>query len=123
MSNGDQSQARRVEALRNLISLNMPVEQAEAALAEFGWDSDDDLDTLTRVDATQILRRYRAGELTRADCQRWAQALEGREDLGFEDGWEDTLKELLFEIATPELSEPLTPEFANRWEIRLSRQS
>jgi hypothetical protein len=118
--NNDQLQRQRTEALRDLINLRVPVEQAEAALADFGWDSDDDLDTLTRADAIEILRRYQAGELTATDCQRWAEALEGRDDLGFEDGWEDTLKELLFEIATPDLAEPLTPEFAHRWASRLS---
>ena len=118
--NDDQLQTQRTEALRDLINIRVPVEQAEAALADFGWDSDDDLDVLTRADVIQILQRYQAGELPATDCRRWAEALEGRDDLGFEDGWEDTLKELLLEIATPELTEPLTPEFAHGWERRLA---
>lgn len=123
MIDDDQLQRQRRDALRDLIELRVPVEQAEAALAEFRWDSDDDLDTLTRVDATRILSRYQTGQLTATACQRWAAALEGRDDLGFEGGWEDALKELLFEIATPELAEPLTPEFAHRWQSRINSNS
>lgn len=120
---GEALQGQRIDALRDLINLRVPVEQAESALAEFGWDSDDDLDTLTRADVIHILRRYQAGELNSTDCQRWAEALEGRDDLGLEEDWEDALKELLFEIATPGLAERLTPEFARRWASRLSSNS
>ncbi|HEX4222890.1 MAG TPA: hypothetical protein VHZ97_11035 [Pseudonocardiaceae bacterium] len=117
----DQLRTRRIAALRDLINLRVPVDQAEAALAEFRWDSDHDLETLTRDDASRVLLRYQAGELTSADCERWAEALAGRDDLGFEQGWADTLKDFLFEIATPELAEPLTPEFSRRWRQRLTR--
>lgn len=116
----DQLRRRRIEALRDLINLRVAVEQAEVSLAEFRWDSDDDLVTLTRDDAIRVLQRYQAGELTSADCERWAEALAGRDDVGFEKGWDDTLKDFLFEIATPELAEPLTPEFSRRWQARIT---
>jgi hypothetical protein len=41
--------------------------------------------------------------------RQWAEALEGREDVGFEDGHEEKLKQFIFELANPELCESVTP--------------
>lgn len=110
------SRARRRAALRDLVELRVPVERAVADLASFGWDCDEELHTFTRADARRLLQRYRRGELTAEECCLWAETLEARDDLGLEQSSEDTLKEFLFELATPELAGPLTPESAAWWE-------
>lgn len=120
--NDEMLRTQRAEAVGDLVELRVPVEQAAAALARFPWDSDEELHVLTRADALRLLKRYKRQELTVVECQRWADALEGRDDLGLEDGFEDTLKEFLFQIATPELTEPLTPHVATRWEATLNRE-
>ena len=76
--------------------------------------------TGARADALRVLRGYTNGTLSSEDVQRWAEALEGREDLGREAGFEEPLTEFLFEIATPELAGPLTPELAQHWMTTLS---
>ncbi|HTF53221.1 MAG TPA: hypothetical protein VK735_37730 [Pseudonocardia sp.] len=111
--------AQRAEALRDLIELRVPVKQAATALAQYPWDSDEELDVLTRADALRLLSRYKRQELTPVEVQHWAEALEGRDDLGLEHMSEDLLKEFLFQIATPELADRLTPEVATRWEATL----
>jgi hypothetical protein len=111
---------QRAEAVRDLVEMRVPVDQAVAALTRFPWDSDDELHILTRADALRVLNRHKHQELTTADCRNWASALEGREDLGLEAEHEDTLKEFLFQLATPELAEPLTPEVVTQWESTLS---
>jgi len=42
-----------------------------------------------------------------------------RDDLGLEVVYEEALKEFLFQLATPELADPLTLEVATRWETTL----
>lgn len=113
--------AQRRAAVRDLVELRIPVARAVAELARFGWDSDEELHTLTRAAARRLLQGYRRGELTAEECRLWAETLEGRDDLGLEQNAEDTLTEFLFELATPELTEPLTPESAGRWERTLAR--
>lgn len=76
--------------------------------------------TFTRADALRLLRRYQRHELTAEDCQLWAEALEGRDDVGLEDGFEDMLEQFLFELATPELNKPLTARSAASWERTLA---
>lgn len=105
----------RAKVLRDLIALRVPPAQASAALARFGWDSEDELVTLTRADVLRVLRDYAAGRLTAQDVTRWAEALEGRDDVGREAGYEEPLTEFLYEAATPEVAGALTPEFAQRW--------
>ncbi|MGI5213374.1 hypothetical protein [Plantactinospora sp. CA-290183] len=109
----------RVDVLRDLIELRLPLGEATAALARFPWDSDAELVALTRADALRLLRRYLDGDVTAVDCQRWAEALERRDDVGLEPGFEDLLKELLFETATPALFGDLTPALAATWETTL----
>lgn len=105
----------RVEALLDLVELRRPVAESAAALAEFAWDSDRELVGLSRADARRVLGAYQERRLSADDCQRWAEALEGRDDVGLEPGYEDRLKDFLFTLATPELTEPLTPALAEHW--------
>lgn len=107
--------AQREDALRALVELRVPVATATAALASFDWDSDRELVNVTCADAVRVLQQYLAGKLTAEDCQQWADALEVRDDVGREPGFEDELTEFLFEIATPEVAGTLTPERAQHW--------
>jgi hypothetical protein len=120
MSEHVNDQPQRAEALRDLVQLRRPVGPAITALAGFVWDSVEELVILTRADALRLLARYRTQQLTAKDCRRWAETLEGRDDLGLEAGYEDALKDFLFTIATPELTEPLTPQLTQRWEAALT---
>ncbi|RJQ81374.1 hypothetical protein [Amycolatopsis panacis] len=113
--NDPTTQAQRTGALRDLVQRRVPVPQALAALTDFAWDSDTELVTLTRADAVRSLRDHLDGTLTDRDLQSWADALEVRDDIGREPGYEDQLTEFLFEIATPEVAGPLTPERATHW--------
>lgn len=111
----------RVGALQDLVRLRRSVPDAAAALAAFDWDSDEELVTLTRADAARLLTAYLDGTLTDADVVTWAEALEGRDDVGFEPSHDDTLKNLLFDLSTPELTEPLTPDNVRRRLIQLTQ--
>jgi hypothetical protein len=111
---------RRIQALLDVIRLRQPVEQAAAALADFPWwDSDEELVELTRSDAMRLLTAYTDHALSADDCRRWAEALEGRDDVGLQPGAGDALKDLLFELSTPEITESLTPQRAQHWQTVL----
>jgi hypothetical protein len=59
-------------------------------------------------------RPLRPWKLSANDLVRWAGQIECREDIGFEAEHEDALKNLIFELATPEINEP-TSAAARRW--------
>jgi hypothetical protein len=102
----DDQRSRR-EILRKLVTLESP----RAELAGFAWDSEE-LVSLTRADALRVLRRYVDGTLSLVAVTRWAEAIEVRDDIGREAGFEQPLNDFLFELANPELDGPLAPE---RW--------
>lgn len=112
---GDSLRTQRAAAIRDLVEMRIPPEQASTALARFGWDSEEDLYTLRRTDALRVLDHYLKRLVTGDDCRVWAEAIEAREDVGFEAGYEEQLKEIVFTLASPELTEPLTPDAARRW--------
>lgn len=110
----------RAEALRDLVQLRTPVRTAADRLKSFPWDSDVHVVVLTRADARRLLDSYVRGELTASAVEAWANAVEGRDDIGFELGFEGLLKQFLFDLATPELATPLTHGTATDWLSRLA---
>ena len=111
--------SERRQALLDLLRLRRPLAEAVEALKRFPWDSDVELVTLSRLEALELLRMFAEGILTADDCAAWANAVEGRDDVGLEEGAEDALKEFLFEISTPEIAGELTMDGAEKWQWRL----
>jgi hypothetical protein len=120
VSEGERLRRQRAAALGSLVSLARPIGEALAALSSFPWDFDEELVTFTRSDALNALRMFLAQELKIDDLRQWAEALDGRDDLAFEPGFEDELREFIFKFSTPEINEQLTFDLAARWASRLS---
>ncbi|MFJ3791326.1 hypothetical protein [Kitasatospora sp. NPDC090091] len=57
--------------------------------------------------------------VTYAELTAWAQAVHFHDGVDIEDGHEDLVAQFLFEASTPELFEPIAPEFCQRWLDRL----
>ena len=113
------SSHERVTALEDLLAGRVPPEEAKAALSACGWDSDADLVTVLPEHVLSVLDRVADGSLRPADAQAWADAIEGREDIGFVEEARDVLEEAIFALANPELTEPLDDAAIKRWTRRL----
>ena len=109
----------RMTALQELLELHRPVAEAIRELSRFRFDSDEEIVTLAPAHVVGLLEGYLAGGLMEEDVEVWAEALAGRDDVGFLEGFEDQLKQVLFELSTPEINEPIGPEMARRWTARL----
>lgn len=110
----------RVKALRDLIELRVPLPTAINQLRRFPWDSDTPLTTLTGLDLLRVLNGYLRGELSDADLEGWAEAIEGRDDIAYELQLEGTLRQIIFEFANPLLTSPIEPDRARRWRDAIS---
>lgn len=102
----------RKKALEALLGFEQPVELLRTALAAFSWDSDTELAFLSVGHAANILNRFVSGRAAAIEVENWANAVEGRDDIGFESPNEDMLRELVHELANPLLTQPLTRERA-----------
>lgn len=110
----------RRKALLDLVELRVPVEAAVEALRSFDWDHNADLVVLTAADARRVLQRFLGERLGPTAVERWAEALECREDIGMDPGASDALDALIFELANPLLCRPLDRSLAEEWLARLA---
>jgi|WetSurMetagenome_2_1015567.scaffolds.fasta_scaffold628306_1 hypothetical protein len=110
----------RASLVRALIRGERPTTDVLSELARFPWDSDE-LAILTRADVVKILCRCVDGIFSANDVEDWANGIEMRDDVGLDPDHEELLKEAVFQLANPDINEPVTLEFAKRWIDRLER--
>jgi hypothetical protein len=111
---------RREQLLAELLSPRRPIDLIREELSQFPWDFNSELVILERTHLKAMLGNFIAEQLTVADIEGWAEAIEGRDDIGFEAGHEELLKTILFELATQELGLPLSRSLAERLVRELS---
>ena len=99
--------------LMNLLNLSYPLEQIMPQLRLYPWDSQEALGVFEINHLVQILERYVHGELLANEVEAWANAIEGREDIDYEKGFEHLIEEAIFRLANPLLTAPLSQETAH----------
>lgn len=75
-----------------------------AASARYPWHTDDELAVLTRADVVAVLQRHRDGPPDADTVEAWADVVEGRDDIGYD----DEVGALQCEPTDPDLCNPLT---------------
>lgn len=110
----------RREALSALVEWRGELGQLRANLQRFSWDSADRLLTLTPGHICRALERYLRGEVSEAEIEAWAEAVEGREDLEYLSRCEEIISEALFQLSTPSIHTPFNQLTAKRWQRELS---
>lgn len=102
----------RTTVLLKLLAYEGAIEQLTDALKQFPWDYEVELVTLTRGHVKHVLQRYIDKDLTAQQVEDWANAIECREDIGFEVGYEEWLQESIHHLANPLLTRAITPQAA-----------
>lgn len=106
-----------------LVELKQPLEKVLRELSQVEWDSDEELVTVRPEHVSAVLERFKAGALDAESVERWANSVEGREDIGLEQSHRALLQAVIFELANPSLQGPLTLAVADRWIERLSERA
>ncbi len=104
--------ASRTAILEALLDGIGPVDELVRQLAVYGWDSDEDLVSLRSAHLTNMLGAYLNGSRTASYVERWAEAIECREDIGFEGSAHDLLKDAIFKLANPAMNGRLSKSCA-----------
>jgi hypothetical protein len=102
----------RKSLLRRLLSEAESAPCVMPLLAEFNWDYDGQPVILTRQHLMRILRQFLSGELPPSKVEYWANCIEGRDDIAFETTSQSAIDALIFELANPALTQPMTAERA-----------
>lgn len=111
----------RQRVLRSLLELNRTLESVLGELVGISWDADEEVVILHPEHVIEVLKRFQGGRLRAEDVERWANAIEGRDDIGVEVASRVVLNEAIFDLANPKLQGALTREVAEQWVERLQR--
>jgi hypothetical protein len=113
---------RRAEILQELARFEMPSGPLLLELQSFGWDwPDAPLLILKREDFLRVIDRFLAGQVSATQLQQWAENLEVREDVDFDESDRELLDHIFFRIATPMINEPLTQEVVRGMRDKLAK--
>jgi hypothetical protein len=107
MLSGMDSKQTRLDLVVRLVKCQGNIESIQRKLDDFPFDTEP-LVTLEGPDIMSVLERFLAGALSVADVEDWANALEGREDVGYD----RDLAQTLFVLSTPAINGPLTADSA-----------
>lgn len=97
----------RIDILKDLVLLQGNIVSLEKNLSEFAWDNEMPLYLISIDDFIHVLRKSINAEIGFETLISWANALECRDDLGFEN---EAIQEILFELASPEINGEITKE-------------
>jgi len=101
----------RKQVLESLIGFNDDLGKTRRRLANFSWDSVEKV-TLTADHIRAVLERLINGQLSEREVEDWADLIECREDIAYEEKMAAAIKQVVFELANPVLSGALNPEKA-----------
>jgi hypothetical protein len=107
----------RQSILEDLVNLKGNLDKVQSELSEYPWDVDAPILIISKAGFLEILKRGIDKEITYEAIENWADAIECRDDLGFED---DEMQEIIFELANPSINRKITDELLKEFFNRLS---
>jgi hypothetical protein len=97
----------RIVILKDLVFYQGNIKIIEKELLQYPWDIENPLIKIVKNDLAFVLKKCFNNEISFEDITNWANAIECREDLDFEN---EELQEIIFELANPEINGVLTKE-------------
>lgn len=94
---------KRKQILQDLIAYRVPLQEVQNILGSLPWDSDEDLVQLSRQHVEAVLSRYLLGEISLKEIEDWANIIECREDIDYEE-----VADVLHVLANPAITTELT---------------
>ena len=90
--------------LLDLVHFKNNIDTLKNMLSQIGFDSEIELVSMSRDDMVEILQRSMDKKISFLEREEWANLIECREDIDFED---EKTQEMIFKLANPCLHEKL----------------
>ena len=90
--------------LLDLVHFKNNIDTLKNMLSQIGFDSEIELVSMSRDNIVEILQRSLDKKISFLELEEWANLIECREDIGFED---KKTQEMIFKLANPCLHEKL----------------
>ena len=88
----------KIDILLNFINFTKDISAIKSDLAKIGFNSESELVRITKNTIANILNSVIDKEISYDLLEEWANLIECREDIGYED---EILQEIIFELANP----------------------
>jgi hypothetical protein len=102
----------RQKTVQSLIELSRPLDFVAEEIHKFKWDYDGETVELRPNHLLAILNAFLEGHMSADEVEKWANLVEGREDISFEPASRDWIEQAIYELANPALTTPLTRDRA-----------
>ena len=93
-------QDNKTSILLDLVYFKNNIDTLKNMLSQIGFDSETELVSMSRDDIVEILQRSLDKKISFLEIEEWANLIECREDIGFED---EKTQEMVFKLANPYL--------------------
>jgi hypothetical protein len=94
----------RKQILMRVVAFERPLAPLCEALSAYGWDCAEELVQVTRRDLVNALQHFVRGGASAQEIEAWANVIEGRDDLAYD----DDSAELIHILANPALEGDLS---------------
>lgn len=102
----------RKDILKDLVLLHGNVEDLEMELSQYPWDIEVPLLNVREQDFINVLQKCIDNEIDFQILSNWANTIECRDDLDFAS---EKMREIIFELANPEINGEITKERLNEF--------
>jgi hypothetical protein len=109
----------RKNILTDLVYINGNLSELQNELSQYSWDIDEPILIISELHFSDILKRGIENKITFEDIEKWANIIECREDLDFEN---EKMQEIIFELASPEINGKITKESLKKMFVELQSQ-
>lgn len=105
----------KVRILQSLLSLDLPLSEIKSNLLKFSWSEEEEAE-LTCEHIVNVLGKFLDRTISSETLIAWADTIEGRSDIAFNEEHELIIKSFIFEAANPEINEIISVEWARNWQ-------
>ena len=96
----------RKKILEDLINYTSTISLLSEKLLSLSWDSDVEIEFHAKH-LIHVLTRFQSDTIQADEVEQWANLIENREDIKFSGKQANLLSNIIFELANPELNQPL----------------
>ncbi len=97
----------RTDILKDLLYFKGNLPSLREELSQYPWDTEEAYLLMTKKHFLNVISRCLKDEISLQDLEVWANLIECRDDLDFEN---EELQEIVFELASPEINGAITRE-------------
>jgi hypothetical protein len=109
---------KRIDILKDLVSYTKDLSALKRELSYYSWDTEKSYLTITKHQLLNVLMKCIDQTITFQNLEDWADAIECRDDLDFEN---EEIQEIIFELSSPEINGKITKNRLNEIVNNLSK--